>query len=147
MNIIKSFEWEQLASCIKKESSDTVNHVFDFLVDETARYELGETSYPRVDFAIAIALDRKKNPPSAVVSIKEDEPSTLELSPKSRRERIRHSWIQRFEEENRGATDKQLIQPDSDSSELEQKPLSKHLVRKTITRRRIVKKSESSEPS
>ena len=59
MNIIKSGEWELLSNFVRNEELNTVKFVLDFLTEETLRYENGEASYPRIDFAIAIALDRR----------------------------------------------------------------------------------------
>ncbi len=109
MNIIKSDEWELLSNIVKREESSTLNIIFDFLAEETLRYENGEAHYPKIDFAITIALDRKaekkkqqerilqelkftkSTPP---VEIKPNSPVT---SPSTRKKNIRDSWINKFD--------------------------------------------------
>jgi len=172
MNIIKSHDWGYLANTIRNEDSNTVNYIMDFLTEETLRYENGEASYPRIDFAIAIALDRKneerkneerkneerkneerKNEErkNKLLAHKENvkeliiEPTTPELSPKSRRELMRNSWIEKFEREDKAKAEaNQILLTQIFKQEQEQEPeqesTTNPVIRKQIVRRRIIKK-------
>jgi hypothetical protein len=106
MNIIKSDEWEQLANCIKTDNVDTINYIFNFLIEETERYEKGESYYPRIEFAITIARDMNKNkpkikePPKAIEQIFENPYANKQIfNPKTIRETVRNSWLIKFETE------------------------------------------------
>ena len=172
MNIIKSGEWELLSNFVRNEELNTVKFVLDFLTEETLRYENGEASYPRIDFAIAIALDRRseekrnqerlalkmsvpqsqppvqsqpalkltiptKSAPAAPVP----EPTTPELSPKSRREVIRNSWLMKFERDAQNTVQKpeevHIPQKEPEKKEAEKKEPEK--------KEKIVKQESESE--
>jgi hypothetical protein len=170
MNIIKSYEWELLSNVIRKEDPDTINFIMDFIIEETLRYEEGEASYPRIDFAVAVAIDRKneelKNkeklllkPIVPVLKLKPPvivkEPTTPELSPTSKKNKVRESWIKKFEKEAKEKVNEKIFkQLDSDSDseleivktpqlEFELKPEVVKKPIKKIIKRRVIKKNES----
>jgi hypothetical protein len=152
MNIVKSQEWELLSDVLKKEDPDTINYIFEFLTEETAKYEVGEAAYPKIEFAIAVAFDRKnehrkqerlKQELLASSQIQTHTPNNVIepiISPKTRREIIRNSWIQKFEREKIAETKKPEPEP-------EPEPEPKIISKPRIIKKRIVKKVESKSKS
>jgi len=101
---IKSYEWEILAGIISNEDPIAIKYIFDYLVEQTKKFEEIGGSYPRIEYAISVALDKwseeKKNKieeiKKTIIPIIPITPKKEELSPKCRREIVRNAWSKKF---------------------------------------------------
>lgn len=59
--LVKSHEWETLKFITKYENQVVVDYMFDYLINESVKYESGSSMYPDIDYALSIARDRYKD--------------------------------------------------------------------------------------
>lgn len=118
MNVTKGEQWEILADLVKRESSDLVTMVLEFMTEETYKYERGDALYPRLEYFISLAkntlAEKKKLSAENIENIKQkmklqrqtdqtdqtdqsDQSDQIVHSPDSIKRAVRESWLKKYE--------------------------------------------------
>lgn len=104
LNKMNSSNWHLVLNTFNNEENIVFKYMLEFLVEETLKYELGETHRPTIEFAISLAKDRrneelkinKLKQVEIEKQTKQEEDTNIILSPKSKRDLVRKIWIDKF---------------------------------------------------
>lgn len=100
---MNSSNWHLVLNTFNNEENVVFKYMLEFLVEETLKYELGETHRPTIEFAISLAKDRR-NEELKINRLKQveiekqtkQEDTNIILSPKSKRDLVRKIWTDKF---------------------------------------------------